>query len=223
MRTLLFFFLIALLETACKVPANYDKPYEYSATKKTPKGMPTKAGACYAKCMMPDTYNVTAEQIFLFTGDPDFTDVEIETKEIVVKEGGTEWVKKKADKNCLSANPDDCLVWCLVEVDRVVESYVVVVDTSATDEYETFIREDKVLLERGGFSEWQEVVCQEKMTNDLIADVQNYLYKHKFYFGDADGLMDKGVQEAMSNFQLENQLAIGQVTLETLDVMGISY
>lgn len=28
----------------------------------------------------------------------------------------TKWVKRKADKNCLSADPNDCLVWCLVEV-----------------------------------------------------------------------------------------------------------
>ncbi|MCL4115890.1 UNVERIFIED_CONTAM: hypothetical protein GTU68_053513 [Idotea baltica] len=28
----------------------------------------------------------------------------------------TKWVKKKADRNCLSADPNDCLVWCLVEV-----------------------------------------------------------------------------------------------------------
>lgn len=28
----------------------------------------------------------------------------------------TKWVKRKADKNCLSANPEDCLVWCLIEV-----------------------------------------------------------------------------------------------------------
>ncbi len=28
---------------------------------------------------------------------------------------GTEWVKKKADRNCLSDDPNDCLVWCLVE------------------------------------------------------------------------------------------------------------
>jgi len=26
------------------------------------------------------------------------------------------WIRKRADRNCLSANPDDCLVWCLVEV-----------------------------------------------------------------------------------------------------------
>ncbi|MEY4905099.1 MAG: hypothetical protein RLZZ292_2914 [Bacteroidota bacterium] len=28
----------------------------------------------------------------------------------------SQWVKKQPDRNCLSANPDDCLVWCLVEV-----------------------------------------------------------------------------------------------------------
>lgn len=28
----------------------------------------------------------------------------------------TKWVKKRADRNCLSANPDDCLVWCLIEI-----------------------------------------------------------------------------------------------------------
>jgi len=30
----------------------------------------------------------------------------------------TQWVKKKTDKTCLSANPDDCLVWCLTEVSK---------------------------------------------------------------------------------------------------------
>ncbi len=28
----------------------------------------------------------------------------------------TKWVKKRGDANCLSQNPDDCMVWCLVEV-----------------------------------------------------------------------------------------------------------
>jgi hypothetical protein len=37
------------------------------------------------------------------------------TETIETAPASTKWVKKKADKNCLSANPDDCLVWCLVE------------------------------------------------------------------------------------------------------------
>lgn len=31
-------------------------------------------------------------------------------------ESKREWIKKKADRNCLSSDPNDCLVWCLVEV-----------------------------------------------------------------------------------------------------------
>ncbi len=38
------------------------------------------------------------------------------TETIVTRPASTKWVKKKADKNCLSADPNDCLVWCLVEV-----------------------------------------------------------------------------------------------------------
>lgn len=32
------------------------------------------------------------------------------TEQIEVSPASTKWVKKKADKNCLSANPKDCLV-----------------------------------------------------------------------------------------------------------------
>jgi len=39
-----------------------------------------------------------------------------ETEEILVSPASQKWVKKKADPSCLSADPDACLVWCLVEV-----------------------------------------------------------------------------------------------------------
>ncbi len=39
-----------------------------------------------------------------------------DTETIVTRPASTKWVKKKADRNCLSADPNDCLVWCLVEV-----------------------------------------------------------------------------------------------------------
>jgi len=41
---------------------------------------------------------------------------ETETEQIEVSPASTKWVKKKADRNCLSADPNDCLVWCYVEV-----------------------------------------------------------------------------------------------------------
>jgi hypothetical protein len=38
------------------------------------------------------------------------------TETVVVRPSTSEWVKIKADKNCLSNDPNDCLVWRLVEV-----------------------------------------------------------------------------------------------------------
>lgn len=45
-------------------------------------------------------------------------DKELNYQEIIPVKGvaaGTKWVKQKADRNCLSADPNDCLVWCLIE------------------------------------------------------------------------------------------------------------
>lgn len=39
---------------------------------------------------------------------------ELQTIEISPKT--TKWVMKKSGENCLSANPDDCMIWCSVEV-----------------------------------------------------------------------------------------------------------
>jgi hypothetical protein len=40
------------------------------------------------------------------------SDVEI----IPINTAYIRWIKRQADKNCCSGNPEDCLVWCLVEV-----------------------------------------------------------------------------------------------------------
>ena len=40
---------------------------------------------------------------------------ETQTEQIETAPSSTKWVKRKADRNCLSADPNDCLVWCLVE------------------------------------------------------------------------------------------------------------
>ncbi len=40
---------------------------------------------------------------------------EIWEDEIEIAPASTKWIKKKTDKNCLSPDPNDCLVWCLSE------------------------------------------------------------------------------------------------------------
>ena len=43
-----------------------------------------------------------------------FESLSEEVREVVIP-ASTKWVKKKADNGCISTNPEDCMVWCLVE------------------------------------------------------------------------------------------------------------
>jgi outer membrane protein OmpA-like peptidoglycan-associated protein/flagellar biosynthesis/type III secretory pathway protein FliH len=70
--------------------------------------------------VVPAVYETVTEQVLTKEASTKIERVpakyETVTEQIEVSPASTKWVKKKADKNCLSANPDDCLVWCLVEV-----------------------------------------------------------------------------------------------------------
>lgn len=41
---------------------------------------------------------------------------ESQTEEMLVAPASTKWVRGKADPNCISENPNDCMVWCMKEV-----------------------------------------------------------------------------------------------------------
>ena len=40
----------------------------------------------------------------------------VETEKVLTKPASTKWVETKGDKTCLSADPKDCIVWCMVEI-----------------------------------------------------------------------------------------------------------
>ena len=73
------------------------------------KNIQFKNGECYAKCIVPDNISVNYEEYAVFTGE-DTEEIDTEVLEIVLQEKSEKWVKKKADRNCRSTNPDDCLV-----------------------------------------------------------------------------------------------------------------
>ena len=46
------------------------------------------------------------------------------TETYTISEASERWEKRKADPTCLSADPEDCLVWCLVEVPARTGTFV---------------------------------------------------------------------------------------------------
>jgi len=47
-----------------------------------------------------------------------------EEETIVTEKATTKWVRRKADRNCASQDPNDCLVWCLVEVPATTQTII---------------------------------------------------------------------------------------------------
>jgi len=248
------------------------------------------------------------------------------TENVEVRPAGTKWIRKKSERNCLGADPDDCFVWCLVEIPALYQTVfkqepagcegedptdcvrytpvaakttpkpvqkvkipAAAVERMEPAEYQTitkwvlkpgtpepapdgpgeFItvrkkvlktpagtRPDTIpaehkpivrkvlakpaalkteivpaqyatitkrqLVRKGGFPEWREIVCGEKMTGYTVRQVQEALKALGYYQGVLDGALSPATQKAIASFQRERDLAAdGNVDFETLRALGI--
>lgn len=84
--------------------------------------------AYFPDVIIPAQYETVTEQVLVSEAT-----VRIERKparyksqseQIEIAPAATKWVKKRADQNCLSADPDDCLVWCLVETPPAYQTII---------------------------------------------------------------------------------------------------
>ena len=199
-----FYFILILLFTQCKT--QQFRVGNYSGSK------------CYAKSLI--VYDEEKQLIQEVNLSEDDENAEYVIKEIVTEPKTTKWVKKKADRDCLSADPNDCLVWCLVEVQPVTRKVRVRVDSGASNEIYNDTIQSEFLVEKR-ILEWKEVVCESDITTALINRIQDRLRELKYYEDVNTGELNQFTKDAIIKFQKENKLPIGQLDFETLDVMSI--
>lgn len=188
-------------------------------------GMPSDPGKCFAKAFIPDVYQYDYETYYRYTGHVSGSIAGVEKYFVETTAEQTKWVKKRADKNCLSSNPEDCMVWCLitdppkeVEIMEVVDTFLCKDFVLDSIKYETIIQE-------GGFTEWRQVVCERYITQELIEEIQESLIEHGILVrGESEtGKRDKAFESAVVKIQRMNGLSICQLDLETLDHLEIDW
>lgn len=79
----------------------------------------------------------------------------------------------------------------------------------------------KRLVRKGGFTEWREIVCGEKLTGNTIANVQQKLKKLGYYKGSVDNKFNPALRKALQKFQQDRGLPMGELTVETLTALQI--
>ena len=171
-------------------------------------------------------------------------------EDIMVSPATQKWVKGVADAGCLSANPADCQVLCLQQVPAVYKKvsrkivktpayrqeipvaaeYKIVskqvIDQPARQEqlsipatYKKAIH--KELVRKGGYSEWKEILCADKLTASKIIAIQKALKAHGYDPGALDDVFGAQTKAALVKYQQDKGLPVGNLNMETLKSLGV--
>lgn len=202
---------------------NYDPLYKGPNSYGDPQSSMPSGPGCYARCLIPEQVSKEMKTYIVYTGD-DLTAKHVVFRRIEISPEISEWEKIKSDKNCVSDNPDDCLVWSLKKVPEQFFEFYTVTDTIIEKNFKLQEVEHSYISEQKHFTDWVRIVCPNSITKKLYKNIQVSLIEKGFLSeGDATGIWGQDSNEALINFQKANYLGIGGFTYETmfaLDVKG---
>lgn len=278
----------------CRVPAVYEwkeeqilvtpekKSLQKVAAKYEYKDFQVLVKEAYTvKKVIPATYKTETERVLVDEGTSIVKVTpavyKTETEVVEVEPARTEWKKGKADAGCLSADPEDCKVWCLVEIPAVKKTiykkvlvtpakedvvkgepkyktvYSKVVDQPARVEEKTIPAvyrterkkvlvspattkelstpavyktvKKKVLVSAESVGAWKEILCSSKVNSQKIAQIQRALIAKGYDVGPSgvDNIIGADTKAALLKYQKDNGLPQGNLNIETLKSLGVSY
>lgn len=213
MKTYFIYVLFFISFTACTTLQTIETPDNSMVGT-----MKEKDGKCYEKCYTPLKNPEEAEFLAVYTGY-DKTEEGVGTEKIEIVPASTKWIKKTADGNCLSRDPSDCLVWCLVDVPAEYKLIYVVTDTSKVKD---FIMRPNVeyALNVARESDWFEVVCQNEQ--DIIFNMElSAALKNKGYSIDDEKVTYLKLRSCLNRFQRDFNLPVGGFNLPTMQFLGL--
>ena len=88
-------------------------------------------------------------------------------------------------------------------------------------EYATITK--RRLVKAGGFSEWREVVCNDKVTGSTVRSIQAALKARGYDPGPEDDIMGARTKAALTKFQQDKGLPVGNLNVETMKALGVAY
>ncbi len=86
--------------------------------------------------------------------------------------------------------------------------------------YQTVTTKEKV---SDGVLEWRSILCETNTTGDVVRHLQRALLAANFNPGPIDGVVGQETMQAVKAYQKAKGLAVGQLTIETIRSLGVSY
>ncbi|MCB0515258.1 MAG: peptidoglycan-binding domain-containing protein [Chitinophagales bacterium] len=80
----------------------------------------------------------------------------------------------------------------------------------------------RVLVRAGGFTGWEEILCDANVNYNKISTVQRALKEKGYDPGPIDGVMGSLTKAALEKYQADNGLPVGNLNIKTLESLGIN-
>lgn len=176
-----------------------------------------------AKCLIPESGEKSDFDLPEWGENEKTSMISLASERIESTPPTTKWVKRKADRNCLSANPEDCLVWCLAEIPGTYKT--VKGDWKKVNEA-SFLPEEESILEylaEGYFVDWREVLFFKDLSLQAERQIIKKLKKKKYLAKNFPNTFNLEAENALMKFQLDHNLPIGNLNYETLDFLNIDF
>ena len=77
------------------------------------------------------------------------------------------------------------------------------------------------MVKKGGFSEWREVLCGDKVTGATVRSIQRALKDRGYEPGPEDDIMGARTKAALTKYQADKGLPVGNLNCETLKSLGL--
>jgi hypothetical protein len=182
-----------------------------------------KYGSCYALCDVITYQNAEKGAKYAVFEGNDPTGIDLDTV-IVMIGSPRKWVKKKSDRNCLSADPEDCLIWCIVETEPIaLDTLVIVKDRTQTKQYFWKDYSSKQVRIIKSKKVWKEKICPEKINQEFINGLAKALINEGFEIDDweEDDSFTADFLNKLNQFQKKEQLPEGALDIETLQKLNL--
>ena len=130
----------------------------------------------------------------------------VELRNIILVPGHTKWVKKLADKNCVSPKIEDCLVWCLENIPAESKTYFIVTDTATIKNftYETIYIQRGII--KAGQKIKRQVLCDHEINDTLLSELRQLLENQGY---EISRTKKSKILAALIEFQKDQKLAYG--------------
>ena len=209
---------------------------EWIRKKRAPECFSSNPDDCYVLCWVerPAEYKTVTKQILADGGGENVVDVPAQYKTVtrrVLKTPATtketiipaqyKTITKKVLRTPASVREEVIPAQYKTITKRVLKSSARTEAVTVPAEYKTIT--EKRLVRSGGYTQWVEILCAQDTNSGVVRQVQQALKDKGYDPGPVDGVMGVKTTNALSSYQRDHGLPVGNMNKETLRHMGLNY